>query len=258
MIQKVSLLPDKLGRRLVKLSDLNPPNELISPAQSPIHARASQPPQKPPFPARITLPEIHPKSAPLPPPKSTPVSPPSELGPKPPQNPGLQPPSQPGLPSVIAPGSPWTPVLIIRGLKTCALIIQRVRLKGRDRAAPSDVPRPTERAGPSPDHRAPPADAHTLLANLRRAPPSLFAPALASHEWRAPMSLQTHHLAEHQHGQSGPGRVRSRGIRRAESGQLWQGHSEHGQSAGQEHRQPSQSVRGQRPKSAQLWQGHEA
>lgn len=51
MIQKVSLLPDKLGRRLVKLSDLNPPNELISPAQTPIHARASQPPQNPP--ARI-------------------------------------------------------------------------------------------------------------------------------------------------------------------------------------------------------------
>lgn len=146
MIQKVSSLRDKLERRLVKLSDLNPPNELISPAQSPIHARASRPPQKPPFPARTAPLKFPPKSTPLAPPKSTPFPAPSEPGPKRTQNPGLRPPSW-GRPDPRGrPGSPSTPVLIIQGLKACALIIRRVSLEGRGRAAPSVS---TERAGPT-------------------------------------------------------------------------------------------------------------
>ncbi len=73
----------------------------------------------------------------------------------------------------MAPGSPWTPVLIIRASNPSALIIRRVRLEGEGRAAPSDVPRPTERAGPSPDHRTPPCGLFTSPSRPALAPPSL-------------------------------------------------------------------------------------
>ena len=138
MTEKLSLLPDKLERCLVKLSDLNPPNELISPAQSPIHARASPPPQNPPFPARTAPLKFPPKSAPSYPPEIHPLATPSWLGPEPTQNPGLRPPSW-GRPAPCGrPGPPWSPVLIIRASNLSALIIRRVRLERRDRAGPSD------------------------------------------------------------------------------------------------------------------------
>lgn len=54
------------------MSDLNPPNELISPAQSPIHARASPPPPKSPLSTPHRSPQISPQIRPLLPPRNPP------------------------------------------------------------------------------------------------------------------------------------------------------------------------------------------